>query len=90
MGLILVGIGVAAGAFFLTNRGPSAEERAATQKAACEAQIGEFVRSLEDLNGRLAVGIVYADYLSEGPGKTGSIGRKANSSRSLARAVVIK
>jgi hypothetical protein len=45
--------------------GSSAEEKAAKDKAACEATIGEFVRTLQDLDARLNVGVAYAEYGTE-------------------------
>ena len=61
-GKLIVGVAVCAVAFVAAGCGASKEKQAAENKQACQAAIGGFVTALQDLNARLNVGVVYADY----------------------------
>lgn len=53
---------MAAAAVSAVGCGESSEEKAAVRQAACKEHIGEFVEALQDLDGRLDVGLTYPDY----------------------------
>jgi len=58
-------VALSAVALIAAGCGGSKEEQAAKDKQACQAAIGQFVTALQDLDGRLDVGIAYTDYGSK-------------------------